>query len=234
MNSRKCTARRAGLLYLILAITGFFGLLYVPGQLIVPDNMAATMQHVNNSEGLLRLGIMANLIGQTAYLFLAIVLYRLFKEVNRKVALSLLIMVTAAVPIAFINQFNYAGLLILNNNPAFIQSFSAEQVQALANIFVDLSNYGIYIVDVFWGLWLFPFGYLAYKSGFIPKIFGIMLMIGCFGYLAELTTFLMFPGKGEWVFTIATIPSAIAELSVMLWLIIMGVKKDFATAEVEN
>lgn len=231
MNSDKKNARVAGILYLIMGITGAFGLMYVPSQVIVSGDAAATARNIIDSELLYRLGIISNLICQTSFIFLVLALNRLFKEVNEKHAKLMVSLVIAAVPIAFLNELAQIAALHLLSGAEYLKAFEPDQLNALVMVFLNLHEQGTFIAGIFWGLWLFPFGYLVIKSGFIPKILGIFLIIGCFAYLADSSTALLIPRQKGIVTDILMLPLAVGEILMILWLLIKGVKDQQAVAK---
>ncbi|MGE5861317.1 MAG: DUF4386 domain-containing protein [Ignavibacteria bacterium] len=224
MNSNKKTARTAGCWYLALAITSGFGLLFVPSTVIEPGNAEATANNIVASELLYRFGILSTLVGQVSGIFLVLTLYRLFKDVDKKYALLMVSLVVVAVPIVFLNTLNQIAPLLLLNGGEYLKVFEARQLQAQAMLFLDLYDHGISVVQIFWGLWLFPFGYLVFKSGFIPKIFGVLLIIACFGYMADSFNTLLFPDSREIASVFAAAAGSVGEFSIILWLLIKGVK----------
>ena len=225
MDKKKKTARLAGLYYLIMAATGPIGLMLVPSKIIVSGDPAATVQNVISNEFLLRIGIISNLVCQISFIFLVLALYRLFKETNEKQSKLMVSLVIAAVPIAIFNEVNYAAVLVLIKNSYFLKAFSADQLNSLVMMFLNLHGQGEIIASIFWGLWLFPFGYLVIKSGFIPKILGVLLMIGCFSYLIDSSFALLIPKHRDIVTNILMLPLSAGELSMILWLLIKGVNE---------
>jgi hypothetical protein len=225
MNTLKNTAQRAGFWYLFMGITGAFGLMYIPSHFIDAASAQETATAILQEPTLFRLGILGNLLCQVGFLILILLLYRLFRSTDKKLAQLMLGFVLAGIPIAMLNELNHMAALLLANN-SLSESFSAVQNQSLMMLFLELHDNGVMIAEVFWGLWLLPLGLLSYKSGFIPKIFGIMLIIGSFGYLIEVFFHILLPEYHAVVGPIVTIPSAIAEISFLLWLLIKGVKKE--------
>ena len=219
MNSINKTARFAGFLYLMMAPFAIFSIMYVPTILIEPGDAEATANNIMASEGLFRSGIVSWLISQTIFVFLLLVLYKLLKPVNKNHALLMVVLALIAVPIAFINELNQFAVLLLLSGTDNLAAFEVEQLHAQAMFFLDLHAHGIYIAHMFWGLWLFPLAYLVFKSGFIPKILGVLLMIGGFGYLIDFVTFTLFPNFDV---TISQF-TGIGELLLPLWLLIKGV-----------
>ncbi len=224
-QSLQKAARIAGLLYLLMGITGPIGLVVIPSNIIVSGDAIATANNIMNSELLFRFGIISNLICQTSFIFLVLALNRLFKGVNEKHAKLMVSLVIAAVPIAFLLELTQVAVLVLLNGSDYLKVFEPEQLNALAMVFLNLHQQGILIVGIFWGLWLFPFGYLVIKSGFIPKIFGILLIIGCFAYLTDSLTALLIPQRKEIISTLLMLPLGAGEISTILWLLIKGVRE---------
>lgn len=226
MNSRKKTARIAGVLYLLIAITGGFGVMYVSSNIIVAGDATLTAENIIKSDFTYRLSIFSNLVSQALFIFLALTLSQLFKEVNQKLVKYLVAFVLVAIPISFINVLNLIAAQTLTGGADFLSAFSANQLNALSMVFLNLYEQGISVVGIFWGLWLFPFGMLIIKSKFIPKIIGVFLIIGCFAYLADSFISLLFPEFKATVSLIMIIPLAIGEFSTILWLLIKGAKED--------
>jgi hypothetical protein len=218
-SSLLLNARVAGLLYLALAFFGAFGILYVRSALVVPGDAAATAGNILRSETLFRIGFVSDLIGQTIFIFLVLALYRLLKPVDRAQALLMVILALVAVPIAMLNLVNQAAALVLVGGADYLAVFDPAQRAALALLFLELQGHGVSIAQIFWGLWLFPLGYLVFRSGFLPRLLGLLLMIGCFGYLVDFFTGSLLPDSGMTVsqFTF------IGELLLPLWLLIKGV-----------
>ena len=221
----KSKARTAGLLYFILAVTGIVGILYIPGLIIETSDVHKTAMNIRENELLFRLGIVSNLIGQTVFVFLAFALYRLFRDVNKYHAQVLVGLVIVSVPISFVSIAYQFAAINLVSGQEYLSVLSETHREAQAMFYLDFYNQGIAVVEIFWGLWLFPFGYLVYKSGFLPKILGILLMIGCFGYLIESFTAMVFPNYSGPITTIAMIPATAGEMGTMLWMLIVGAKK---------
>ncbi|MFY9610044.1 MAG: DUF4386 domain-containing protein [Blastocatellia bacterium] len=211
------TARLAGGLYLALAPLGFFGILYVPSVLLVPGDAATTARNILESEWLLRSGTVSHLIGQVIFILLALALYRLLKPVNEAHAVLMVVLALVGIPIAFLNEVNHLAALRLLKS-AEDGAFTSAQLQAQAMLFLDMRQDGILVALVFWGLWLLPLGFLVFRSGFLPKLLGILLVIGGAGYLIDCATRLLYPGLptiGQFTF--------VGELLFPVWLLIKGV-----------
>jgi Domain of unknown function (DUF4386) len=226
MDSNKRNARIAGLLYLVIVLNGIFSLGYVPSKLIVRDDAAATFQNILSNVFLFRAGIVSGLICYTFFLFLPLALYKLLKSVNETAAKMMVILAVVSVPISFINLQNKFAVLSLVGGANYLKVFDTAQLQAQVLFYLDLYSYGILIVQIFWGLWLFPFGYLVYKSGFLPKILGILLMLGCFSYLFDFFGESLMPKNyaASGISSLIMLPASIGEIGTCLWLLIMGAK----------
>jgi hypothetical protein len=219
MNSINKTARMAGFLYLAIAVLSAFGLVYVPSLLIVPGDAAATAHNIVTSESLFRLGFMSNLLAFTVNVFVALLLYKLLKPVNQSMAALMVILILVGLGIAMLNELNQFAALLLLSGADHLTAFTTVQLQALASLFLDLYHHGFSIAHIFWGLRLFPLGYLVFKSGFLPRVIGVLLVIAGVGYLVDFTLFFLFPASTVTVseFTF------VGEVFLLLWLLIMGV-----------
>ena len=216
-------ARVAGFLYLLMAPFGIFAMMYVPSILIVTGDAATTANNIMISEALFRSGIVSALIVQIVIILVVLVLYKLLKPVNKNHALLMVIFILVSVPITMLNELNQFAALLLSNGADYLTVFSAGQLQALVPLFLNLHEYGIFITSIFWGLWLLPMGYLVFKSGFLPRILGILLMIACFGYLIDSFGRLLLSNFDTTI--VSTIVGFMlwGELLFPLWLLIKGV-----------
>lgn len=216
-------ARVAGLMYLLLVIPGPFSLIYVPRTLIVRGNAAATAGKILAHEMLFRLGIAASLFGGIVFIFLALALYRLFVGVSKPLASLLVILVLVSATLGFLIELNQLAALTLFRGADFLAVFDKPQRDALAMLFLRLHSQGIYINEIFWGLWLLPFGMLVMKSGFLPRILGAWLIVNGFAYVVMSFTALLFPPYADRVYDLA-FPLLFGEVAIMLWLLIRGAK----------
>jgi hypothetical protein len=223
MNSTKKQARVAGLLYLLASIIGFFCLAYVPGKLIVSGDATATANRIRASETLLRVGIATELIAFTIFIFVVLALYRLFKAVSEKHAVAMATLLLISIPISLLNLLNEIAALVLVSGASFLSAFEKGQLDALAYMFLRLHGQGFIVAQIFWGLWLFPFGILVIRSGFIPRFLGYLLFIAASGYLASSFTSLLLPSYRHLVDQFAMVLEA-GELPIIFWLLIWGAK----------
>jgi hypothetical protein len=197
----------------------FLGIVYVPSVLVVPGDAAATARNIMASEWLFRSGTVSHLIGQIILIFLVLALYRLLKSVNKDHAVLMVVLALLAVPIAFLNELNHLAVLRLLSGSDSLRPLTSDQLHAQAMLFLDIRNSGIYVAQIFWGLWLLPLGYLVLRSGFLPKLLGILLVIACCGYLIDSGAHLLLPGFDA---TISQF-TFVGEVLFPLWLLIRGV-----------
>ena len=221
MDTNKKTARRAGFLYFIYFIIHIFADVIGRSKIIVFGDAAATAQNIMASKWQFSIGIMSDLLAAVLFLLAAWALYGLLKPVNKNLALLFLLLNLGGVAIqCFSDLFLFASQLLLNGAD-YLKVFQADQLQALAMLFPHLYKNGFMIAQIFYGAWLFPLGYLVFKSGFLPKILGIVLMVHCVTWLMTSLQFFLFPGFNA--ITYVSYPLGfIAEFGLTLWLLIMG------------
>ncbi|MDP1764086.1 MAG: DUF4386 domain-containing protein [Sediminibacterium sp.] len=230
IDSLKKTARLAGLLYLIWVITGIYAIFYISPQIIVQGDAVTTAKNMLSNEFLFRTGIINDIISNTIWVFLALALYRLFKQVNERQAKLLVALVIVQIPaVFFIEAFNITSLMIFKGE--ILKTFELGQRQDLAMLFLKINDYGTLILEMFWGLWLLPFGQLVYKSGFIPRILGVFLILDGVALIMQCFTSLLLPEYQTLVKQFGMPFWILGEISIMLWLLIKGVKNNIPTID---
>src|SRR5262245_42587728 len=170
------TARMAGGLYLIGGVTGAFGILYGPS-LVVTGDAAATVRNILASASLFRLSIVSALLDQIIFIFVVLALYQLLKTVNQTMAVLMVISLLLSIPIAMVNELNNIAVLFLLSDAHSLNVLTADQLHALVAFFLDLHAIGLNIAFLVGALWFFPMGYLVFKSGSLPRILGVLLII---------------------------------------------------------
>ena len=222
MNNKK-SARITGLIYLVVVITGMISLAYIPSQLIDWKNETITLSNLMNHETLFRIGIALHVLCYLAFTALGLAFYRLLHHINQGFARVMVVLVLLSIPISFLNlQHKYEVLNIIKVEK--IKSDAHHATQALQNL--HSYNDGILIVSVFWGLWLFPLGYLLYHSHQFPKVLSILLMLGCLTYLINFFGNTLFEDYKSLGFpSYLSMVSGIAEIGTCFWLIIFGFKQ---------
>jgi hypothetical protein len=225
MSSPKRLARIAGVLYLLVGIFGGFAEGFVEPKMYVAGNAAATAGNVVANVGLVRLGVVADLLDPTVFVFLGMTLYLLLKHVNKSVARAMLVLVALSTGITCLNAvFEFEGLRVATDS-SYAAAFGTVGSNALVLLLLDTQHYGIFIAQIFFGLWLVPLGYLAYKSaGWFPKWLGVLLVVGGVCYFVDLLAAFLAPDFGQNIHTFVVIPPAIAEISMVFYLLVIGVK----------
>ncbi len=223
MHSTDKAARIAGATYLGLVLTAPLSLMYIPSKLIVRGNAAATANNIVNHEMMFRLCIVSELLSSVVFICLGMALYRLLADVSKGWARLMIGFVLVSAAVAFLNVLNYLAGLTVFSGPDFLAVIDKPQRDALGMLFLRLHNQGEFINEIFWGLWLFPFGLLVFRSGFLPRFLGVWLILACFGWIALSITALLFPPYYETAFRWAQ-PFVLAELAILLWLVIKGAK----------
>jgi len=222
MNSAQQQARRAGILYLLANIYMPFALLYLPRVLIVPGDATATAEHVRASVGLVRLGIGCELLNGSLMVFAALAFYQLFKPVSQAHSRTMLALILLAVPISLLNVLNTVAAVIFARGGSFMGAFEAQQLDVFVLLFLRLHNYGVVLAGIFWGLWLFPVGILAMRSGFIPWWIGLCMFLAGVPYVVSTFTSFAAPQFNyiaDWLS-----PLMAGELPMTVWLLVWGAK----------
>lgn len=218
----KRLARIAGLLYLVVLITGAPPELLVRAQLLVPGDLAATAANIRDAATLVRLAAMSDLVNIAAFLGVALVLYGLLKNVHAGAARAMLVFNAVSVAIMSLNTVNHIGAWLAATNSEFASAFGTESADALAAMFFELHSVGFSVAEIFFGLWLFPLGWMLWRSRAVPRPLAGLVMLGTVGYLANVTATFLSPGLESSLTPILTTPSAIAETSLLIWLIAKG------------
>jgi Domain of unknown function (DUF4386) len=190
----------------------------------VPGDAATTAANVVANAGLLRIGVVADLLQATVFVFLAMTLFLVLKHVDRNAATAMVILVAIATTMMCLNKvFQFAALLVAGD-ASYVAAFGAAGSNALVLLLLDIHNYGFLIAQIFFGLWLIPLGYLAYKSGMFPRALGLVLIVGGVSYLVDMFAQFLVPNVGETVHRFLAIPPSIAEIWMVLYLLVKGVK----------
>ena len=215
--SQHKAARYAGFLYLTIFLGPLAYLIRL--SLIVPGDTAATVNNIMANEGLFRIAIVSELIMQVFWSVLMLALYVLLKPVNKNLAVLFVLFGLLIVPIAMLNLVNLYAPLLLLSGADYLTVIETNQLHAQVMYFLDLYNTGAWIAGIFMGLWLFPFSYLVYKSGYFPRILGVLVIITGFGYVIDSFAFFLFnfePNISMFTF--------LGEVVFLFWLVLKGAK----------
>lgn len=217
-------ARTAGLFYLIVAILGGFAHFFSRGEVYRPGDATGTARNVVAHADLVRAGFVADLVQAAFFLFTAMTLYVLLKHVNRNAARAMVIFVAVAVAIICLNMVHQLAALLVATDTSYAGALGARGSDALVLLMLDLQHYGYLIAQIFFALWLLPLGYLVHRSGMFPRVLGVLLVIGCVGYLLDTFTLFLAPDLGAALDPFLVAPAGIAEIAMLLWLLVKGVR----------
>jgi len=223
MSSLRTRARWAGAIYLIMSIVGAPVLLFLP-KFVVAGDPATTAQRIAEGAQTYRLLMLGDLAGSILFAVLGWSLYHLFEQVDRKQALLMLVLVLVSATIGVLDTALLAPPLIFQSGTPFLSSFTSSQIDALALGLLRVRSFEVRANEALWGVWLVPFGILVIRSGFIPKLIGIALLIASLGYIAMSAAFIAFPAHLAAVDRVASVLIQ-GELLAILWLVIMGARE---------
>jgi Domain of unknown function (DUF4386) len=224
MTSPKRIARIAGVLYLLVGIFGGFAEGFVDPKMYVAGNAAATAGNVVANSGLVRIGVVAHLADGAFFVLTAMTLYILLTQVHRSVARAMLVFVALATGMISLNAvFQFEGLQVATNS-SYVTAFGAAGAQGLVLLLLDIQHYGTLAAQVFFGLWLAPLGYLAYKSQLFPRALGVLLVAATVCYLVDLLAAFLVPDLARQLHPFVIIVPAIAEIWMVAYLLVVGVR----------
>ena len=222
-SSPKRLARIAGVLYLLLGIFGGFAQGFLYPKIYVAGDAAKTAGNLITNSGLVRIGVVADLFQATVWVFVALTLYRLLRHVNKSAASAMVVLASIGAGITMLNAvFEFEGLRVATG-AVNLAGFGAAGSNALALLMVDAQHYGLLIASIFMGLWLVPLGYLAFRSGWFPKALGVVLIAAGACYLVDAFAAFLVPDFAKAIHGYITIPSIIAEVWTLVYLLLIGV-----------
>ncbi|MED5550459.1 MAG: DUF4386 domain-containing protein [Pseudomonadota bacterium] len=222
MTLRLSDGRLAGLLYLLLVLTGIFSLIYVPSQVTDMNDPERMLALIRDNRALFAAGICVGLTAYVIYLALPVVLYRILAPHGATAARLMVLFALASVPMTFLALGEKLALLDLAGTDGALAADAGAQALVRMETYFRYTN----LASIFWGLWLFPLGWLGWRSGLLPHILGFLLMFSCIGFLIEFAGPLFMSGYSDSLLsTIAGTPSSFAEIGTCLWLLIMGEPK---------
>ena len=216
--SPRLKARMAGVFQLLEAVTAAFGEVIVLDRLVVAGNAPATAANILGHERLFWFGFASSLIGVGFHIAWALLLYELLKPVNRSVSLLAAFVILVGCAIQALTSLLYLAPLLILQGGSSLSAFTPEQLQALALMFVKLNRYAFDIYLVFFGFWCVLIGYLIFRSTFLPRVLGVLLAISGLGWVTYLS-----PPLANYLWPFIAAASALGEIPLELWLIVMGV-----------
>jgi hypothetical protein len=215
------TARLAGVLYLLSGLPGVFSYLYIPAKFVAPMDAAETARRIAAMPTMYRFGIVSDVFGQVMLIALAWTLARLLEDSDRSYARLMVALATAGAVLECVNALNLAAPLLLVSHRSALSALGDAQLDALALAALHVRAEGLLLAQVFWGLWLLPFGILVIKSGRFPRMLGWLLIVGCFGYVTASTQAVLAPTHGM-AGQLAQAIGGLSELAIIVWLFARG------------
>lgn len=222
--TRQQTARLGGALYLAMGLSGAFALVVIPSKFIVPGDATATANRIAASAGLYRFGILADLMCGVFAIWMVMVLYDLFKDVDRTQARLMVGLVIGMMAIGSVLTVVMAAPLVLTSGASYLSAFDKQQLDALTLGFWGWRAQGIRAATMYWGVWLLPLGTLVYKSGFLPRLLGILVILAGCSYVIDSLAYFFFPHQAAMVALVSTLPQGVGEAGFTAWMLIKGVK----------
>jgi hypothetical protein len=228
MRSRTQTARFAGFLYLVMGLAGAFSIAYIPRAFVVRGDAAATAANILASPLLYRFGIVADMVNQTVFILLALVLYDLFRDVNRRHARLMVAFVLVQVAMSSAIIITQIAPLILLSGADYLSAFPKSQLDSATLGILSLRARAVIALGVYMGLWLLPLGALVYRSGFTPRAIGVLLTVAGWGYVVSTVTFFLLPDYFRFTSLFMMAAAAAGEISIVGWLLVKGARAEDA------
>ncbi len=228
MTQLQKDARIAGFFYLLMAITGPFVLIYVPGKLFVTGDASATAANISANQSLFRAYIAVGLFSELFFIATVLALYRLLKDVSHQLAVLMVILVLVEAPLAFLGVANQMATLSFVRSSDLLAVFDKPQRDALATLLIIINKQGVPVSELFWGLWLLPLALLVYRSRFLPRFLGVWLFLNGVAYVVISFIGMLLPQDLQTVNTI-TFPILLGEVAFTFWLLIIGAKQKPST-----
>ena len=216
-------ARIGGVMYLAIIVLGLFGEAFVRGTLVVSGDATATANAIAAAESLWRAGMAGDLLMHVLDLPVIVVLYLLLRPVSESLALlaTFLNLIQTAVLVA--NKLNLLAPILLLGNASGLEAFTPDQLHALSYLAIKAHGYGFGVGLIFFGFACLFRGYLIFKSGYFPKVLGLLMVLAGVSYLTNSFALLLAPSLASALFPVVLIPAFVGELSFALWLVFKGV-----------
>lgn len=222
MSSLQGVARRAGALYFLFSIVAIVGEFVIPSAM-VPGDPAATARNITSAGTLYRVDLLIGFVTLLMFAFLVVNLHRLLQGVDGEQSMLMVVLVSIGIAVSLANMLHKLTPLVLLGGDDYLSAFPRPQLEAMALNALRQFSQGATVSATFWGLWLFPFGILVIRSGFIPRIFGILLIVAGIAYLTSSVTSLVLPEHRSAV-SRAMMPLYFGEVPVIFWLLFKGAR----------
>ena len=227
-EATKRLAHLAGAVYVLLGVAAAIGYYHAP---LVQGDLTAIGREITGTDLRFRIGVVSDVLAAVLAVPLALLLYQLLKPVNKMQAALMAILLLLAIPISFVVALDYVAAQMLLTGVPEVSALTGEQRGALGMLFLRLHTDGVLAVEIFWGLWLLPFGLLVMRSHFLPRVLGILLIIAGVAYVAHSLTSLLLAGHRIILYERVTmLARAAGEFPIMFWLLIKGADVPQATS----
>jgi len=221
-TSPQTYARIGGILYLIIIVVGGVAE-FSRGDLVVSGDATATAGKIMAAELQFRLGSAGELMMLVCAVALAMILYVLLRPVSKNLALLATFFGLVSIAIEGLSRVNLFAALFPLGSASYLKAFEPHQLDAMAYLSLRTYEYGFGISLVFFSFALFFYGFLVFRSGFYPKVLGLLMMIGAGCYLFNSVALFLAPEFESTIFPMIVLPAGLAELAFCLWLIVVGV-----------
>jgi hypothetical protein len=222
-TSPQVYARSGGVLYLIIILLGIFGEAFVRGRIVVAGDAVATAANIMRMESLWRFGIAAEFISLVCTVALAMIYFVLLRPVSKELNLLATFLRLVSIVIEVVAAMGLVAALFPLGNAGYLKAFTPEQLYVLASLAIKSHSYGFSVSLLFLGCTFLIHGYLIYKSGYLPRVLGILIQVAGVGYLTNGFALILYPAVANQVFLAIIIPVFVGELSLCLWLLVKGV-----------
>jgi len=224
-HSARRLGRTIGVLYLVNVIAGIFSLMVVPAQTSGHGDPVAAARNILAHESLFRAGIVVALLCYVEFLLVPLALYRLLGAAHRSAAMLMVALAAISIPLSIAPLAHQLDALTLLGNAGYLHVYDAAQLHAQLMLQLNAYGNGLLMAQIFWGLWLLPFGYLVWVSRQLPRLLGALLILGGLGYVADFLGQIMLPGYSDLaIANYLTMPAGLGEIGTCLWLLIMGAR----------
>lgn len=231
IETMKVNARTAGVLYLIIIVSGLFSEVFVRSGIIVPGDAAATAGNIAANSFLFRIGFISDLVMVMCDVGVALIFYLLLKPVNKGLSMLAAFFRLAQVTVIGLNLLNYYMPLLISGDNNYLGGFSAEQSNSLVLLFLSAHSYGYLISGVFFGISCVILGYLIYKAKYFPNWLGVLVVAAGLSYLIDCFVNFLFPGYASTSEILVMSVAVISELSLCLFLLAKGVRQNAITVK---
>ncbi len=226
VNQVKTSAHKIGALYFVVVIMGIVGEFLLPN-FIVSGDAAATAEKAATGIATYRFNIFSSVVSGVVFLILTHSLYHFFRDIDRRQATLMLLLVSFGILIAFANNLIEMAPLVLLGGSEYSSAFAKPQLDALVMFFLRLTGSGSAIAILFWGLWLFPFGWLVIRSKWFPRALGYMLYAAGLAYVVTSVVAILTPDLRQAAIT-WLMPLYLGELPIVFWMLIKGARVQVA------